>query len=31
MAVSFIIVPLVSLFTKKFSEEHNTKVFQVTE
>lgn len=31
MAVSFIIVPLVSIFTKKFSEEHNTKVFQISE
>ncbi|MDD4566218.1 MAG: sodium:solute symporter [Eubacteriales bacterium] len=31
MAVSFVIVPLVSLFTKKFSEEHNTKVFEIIE
>ena len=31
MAVSFIVVPLVSAFTKKFSEEHNVKVFQITE
>ncbi len=30
MAISFIIVPIVSSFTKKFSDEHNHRVFQIT-
>ena len=31
MAVSFVIVPIVSSFTKKFSEEHNENVFKINE
>ncbi len=31
MVISFVAVPVVSRFTKKFSEEHNQKVFQFTE
>ncbi|MEL7654576.1 MAG: sodium:solute symporter [Bacillota bacterium] len=31
MATSCIVVPVVSLFTKKFSDEHNTNVFRITE
>jgi hypothetical protein len=31
MAVSVVVTPLVSAFTKKYSEEHNLKVFLNTE
>jgi len=31
MAVSCIVVPMVSFFTKKYSDEHNNKVFRIVE